>query len=67
MLTQGDPEGVLPVIYVPSEPPTHSQAMNGQEHEDWMEAERKELKSRRDKNMFTDCKLPPRRRTIRTK
>ena len=39
MITQGDPEWILPVTYVPSEPLTRRQAMNGQEREDWLEAE----------------------------
>ena len=34
MITQGDPEWILPVTYIPSEPSTHRHAMNGQERDD---------------------------------
>ena len=34
MITQRDPEWILPVSYVPSEPSIHRQAMNGRERED---------------------------------
>ena len=67
MINQGDPEWILPASYIPPEPSTHRQAMNSQEREEWLEAERKELQSLRDNHVFTECKLPPGRRTVRTK
>ena len=67
MITQGDPDWILPVFCLSVEPSTHRQAMNGQEREEWLEAESKEFKSLRDDNVFTECKLPPGRRTVRTK
>ena len=57
----------LSITYIPSELPPHRQAMNGQEREDWLEAENRKFQSHRDNNVFTECKLPQGRRTIRMK
>ena len=67
MITVGNPEVYLSTTYLPPDPSSHRQAMNSKDRDDWLEAEAKEFRSLLDNNVFSETKLPPGRRTVRTK
>ena len=67
MITLGNPEVYLSTTYLPPDPTTHRQAMISRDRDEWLEAEAKEFRSLLENGVFSECKLPPGRRTVRTK
>ena len=67
MITMGNPEVYLSTTYLPPDPTTHRQAMNSKDREDWLEAEAREFRSLLENGVFSEMRLPPGRRTVRTK
>ena len=62
-----DVQPLLHASHAAPEPQTRRQAMSGMEADEWLAAERLEISSMKDNNVFVECVLPSGRKAIHSK
>ena len=61
------PEIAIHTTVIQPDPLTRAHAIQGKDRTEWIQAEQQEIDSLKENNVFTECDLPPGRKTVKTK